>query len=759
MAFSKTNKLNGLDHLRALAIALVLLYHYCKLFPHPDWTEAWGSFGWVGVDLFFVLSGYLIASQLFEEVKENNNVNLKEFYVKRFFRIIPAYLTVVFLYFAFPVFKEREGLPPLWKFFTFTQNLGLDLKTQRAFSHAWSLCIEEQFYLLFPLGLFLFTFVSRRKFMLWSLVVLLLGTAVLRLISWNLFVAPLKGDPLFGLNWAKYIYYPTYNRLDSLLVGVGLAAISKFLPRTKEFFDRNYLVFLIVGLLLITASYFLCKEQATFNASIFGFSLVAVSFGCITSAALSPKSFLYRSESRVTWIIAVLSYSTYLLHKATIHLSQDFCSEQGLDPESTPVFWISISATFIAAGGLYLAIERPFMKLRSAILRKPGPTLVPKNVLPFLFLLFASSAFAQPQRFAAPSELKDSSFYLFVGNYTSGRPDSGIYIFKFNCNTGEVLKVTSGVQITNPSFLTVSDDGQYVYACTESKLKGGGSVSSFFFDSKKGSLKFLNKRSSMGENPVYISLFKNNQWLVNGNYTGGSISIFPIESNKTLQNATQIINYKDSSLIKERQDASHPHATVFSLDFKFLLVTDLGGDKIRSYKVNGDAKEPLELYKQFDCTPGSGPRHLTFHPNGKYCYVIEELSETVAAYNYFDGSLIPIQRIATRDTTPHISHGSADIHTSPDGKFLYASNRGDKNTITIFSVQQDGSLKLCGYQSTLGEHPRNFAIDPSGQYLLVANVGSNSIVVFKRNQENGLLSPTGITLTIPNPSCLVFRKI
>jgi peptidoglycan/LPS O-acetylase OafA/YrhL len=377
----KQNKYKGLDHLRALAILLVLLYHYCKLFPHPEWTEILGSFGWVGVDLFFVLSGFLIASQLFEGIKENNSVNLREFYFKRFFRIIPAYLAVVFLYFAVPIFKEREGLAPLWKYLTFTQNLGLDLKTQRAFSHAWSLCIEEQFYLLFPLILFGLTFIRKRKVMLWGLLILFLGTALLRLLSWNLFVAPFEGDPLFGLNWSKYLYYPTYNRLDSLLVGVSLAAISKFLPKTKQFFDRNYLTFLIAGLVLITVAYLVCKEQASFNASIFGFSLVALAFGCITVAALSPHCFLFKYGSRVTWLIALLSYSTYLLHKGVIHLTQDFCNEHGLPPNSSPVFWFSMLATFIAAAGLYLLIERPFMKLRTFLLRKrsavPEPLSAP----------------------------------------------------------------------------------------------------------------------------------------------------------------------------------------------------------------------------------------------------------------------------------------------------------------------------------------------------------------------------------------------
>ena len=145
------NRLFGLDHLRALAIILVFVYHYGRLFPHPEWTNSISKFGWTGVDLFFVLSGYLIASQLFAKIAQERKISFKEFFLKRFFRIIPAYIVVVTTYFLFPSFREREALAPLWKYLTFTQNLGLDAVRQGTFSHAWSLCIEEQFYFFFPM--------------------------------------------------------------------------------------------------------------------------------------------------------------------------------------------------------------------------------------------------------------------------------------------------------------------------------------------------------------------------------------------------------------------------------------------------------------------------------------------------------------------------------------------------------------------------------------------------------------------------------
>jgi peptidoglycan/LPS O-acetylase OafA/YrhL len=153
----RTVKLHGLDHLRAFAIIIVFLFHYQSNFAYPAWFPKLFLFGRTGVDLFFVLSGFLIASQLIERIKQHGGFSLKEFYIKRFFRIIPVYLVVVAIYFCFPFFREKEGLPPLWKFLTFTQNLGIDLKNGGAFSHAWSLCVEEHFYVFFPVVLLFFS--------------------------------------------------------------------------------------------------------------------------------------------------------------------------------------------------------------------------------------------------------------------------------------------------------------------------------------------------------------------------------------------------------------------------------------------------------------------------------------------------------------------------------------------------------------------------------------------------------------------------
>jgi 6-phosphogluconolactonase len=364
------------------------------------------------------------------------------------------------------------------------------------------------------------------------------------------------------------------------------------------------------------------------------------------------------------------------------------------------------------------------------------------------FLIFFSLFF---------SDLDSQSSYLFIGTYTQGKPDTGIFIYKFNSRAGTLESVCAGQNITNPSFLTTDPDGEFVYACTETKMKNAGSVTCFAFDAKKRRLKFINKQPSGGENPVYVSVHKSGKWLVNANYTSGSLSVFALSGNGEIKAFNTLIQYSDSSVNKNRQEKSHIHAAVFSPDGKVLFVTDLGGDKIWRYKFFPDSSHQLKSVEPAftKAYPGSGPRHFTFHPSGKFAYSIEELSETISVFEYTNENLLQIQRVPIRDSTVRVSSASADIHVSPDGKFLYASNRGERNTIAIFSVDlSTGKLTWKGDELTLGESPRNFAIDPTGKYLLVANAGSDNIIVFKRDAETGLLTDTGTHLKIPRPSCL-----
>jgi len=360
-------KLAGLDHLRALAITLVFIYHY-NLFAHPDWTYTIGEFGWTGVDLFFVLSGFLISSQLFTSLKNGSGLQLKEFYIKRSFRILPAYLFILALYFIIPGFKERPGLPPLWKFLTFTQNIGLDLSQTRAFSHAWSLCIEEQFYLLLPFTLLAFSKMKALRYGGYFILLLIISGLLTRLFCWHHYVEPVMNTPSMGFIWYKFIYYPSYARLEGLLTGVAIAAIFVFRPRLKEaLVKRSYLI-LLTGLALLTGAYFLCLDQFSFSASIVGFLLVSLGYGALVIAAVSPGNFLYRWSSKITTQLATLSYAIYLSHKAIIHLTQEWLSPQ-IDKSGSIMFLICTLTSLFAGLLLHYIIEKPFIRLRNRVLQ------------------------------------------------------------------------------------------------------------------------------------------------------------------------------------------------------------------------------------------------------------------------------------------------------------------------------------------------------------------------------------------------------
>ena len=350
--------------------------------------------------------------------------------------------------------------------------------------------------------------------------------------------------------------------------------------------------------------------------------------------------------------------------------------------------------------------------------------------------------------------------YLFVGSYTEGVPDTGIYVYTFDTESGELNRVSIVKDITNPSYLTISANGRYVYACTDTKMEEHGSVTAFRFDSVHGQLTLINKQPSGGENPVYVAALNSNKFVACANYSGGSVSIFPTNHDGSLNPYSQLIPFTGTSIIPDRQDKPYIHAAVFSPKGDYLILPDLGTDLVRVLKVDQALPQPLKvlLANNVHCVPGSGPRHFTFHPTLPYAYSIEELSGMVSAYKYDHGKLDSIQRIFSYSTIGN-SYISADIHISPDGLFLYASNREKDNTISIFSInQQNGLLSLVGHESTLGVHPRNFTIDPTGNFLLVANLSSDNIVVFKRNLKTGLLKKTKYEIKVSSPSCLQMRS-
>lgn len=370
---TQNKKFYGLDNLRAFAIIMVFLFHYLRYSEHPDWMPDIFMFGWTGVDLFFVLSGFLIASQLFAQIKKEGSFSMKEFYIKRFFRIIPIYYFVLTIYFIFPFFSNDFGkgqnLPPLWKFLTFTQNFGVDFANGRTWVQVWSLCVEEHFYLVLPITLLLLlkTNIFKKGYLL--LLLLFLAGFLIRLYSYDEIYIPQSNGEENILLWVQTIYFPTYNRLDGLLVGVAIAALYNYLPSVFTKLSKYANTIIVIGLILITIAYFQFGLDHLFRLSIFGFPLVSIGFGFMVLSAIMPNSFLYNWKSAILTKIAELSYGLYLIHMAVILSTRSLLFDYGIAKDSNLVFILSIVFCFLIALVLHYSIEKPFMKMRRRFLK------------------------------------------------------------------------------------------------------------------------------------------------------------------------------------------------------------------------------------------------------------------------------------------------------------------------------------------------------------------------------------------------------
>jgi 6-phosphogluconolactonase len=350
--------------------------------------------------------------------------------------------------------------------------------------------------------------------------------------------------------------------------------------------------------------------------------------------------------------------------------------------------------------------------------------------------------------------------YMIVGTYDSPKSE-GVYVYKFNSADGSAIAI-SHIKTSNPSFVTFSPDGKFVYAVHETAPQDGkgGDIASFAFNKETGTLTFINRQLSGGDHPCHVETDKTGKWLFASNYSSGSLSVLPINADGSLGIATTI-QHTGSGKNVQRQKGPHTHGAIISDDNKYLFVTDLGIDKVMIYAFDATTGKLTPAKQPFvQSVPGSGPRLFTFHPTNKFAYVIEELTGTVSVYKYKKGKLDVKERISTMLQNDTLFAGSADIHVSPDGKFLYASNRGDVNTIAIFSInKKNGKLTGIGHQSTLGKTPRNFSIDPSGKFLLCENQNSDEIVIFKRDVNTGLLSDSGKRIAVGKPVCIKWLTV
>ncbi|HWB24600.1 MAG TPA: lactonase family protein [Chitinophagaceae bacterium] len=347
-------------------------------------------------------------------------------------------------------------------------------------------------------------------------------------------------------------------------------------------------------------------------------------------------------------------------------------------------------------------------------------------------------------------------FYLFVGTYTTGGKSDGIYIYKFNPNRNEA-SIVGSVKSENPSFLAISKDQKYLYAVNENHGGDkGGDVSAFALDKKKGTLTFLNKQSTGGDDPCYVAIDSAGKNVVVANYSGGNLSVFKTNADGSLQPYTQLIAHEGYGVNVQRQEMPHVHCTVFSPDQKYVFAADLGNDRLYRYSFNpDDATAPLKATDPpyYEIPDGSGPRHIVFSPDKKYAYLISEMAGNVIAYSYNNGQLTQIQTIPSDITKTKGDKGSAEIDITPNGKFLYTSNRVTSNEVVAYKINSDGTLLEVGRTPT-GIHPRHFMIDPTGHFLLVANRDSNNIQVFIINKNYGILEATPTTIEVPSPVCL-----
>ena len=360
------------------------------------------------------------------------------------------------------------------------------------------------------------------------------------------------------------------------------------------------------------------------------------------------------------------------------------------------------------------------------------------------------------------------SHLVFVGTYT--RKESfvngkakGIYVYEMDKKTGALKFVNQSPPTVNPTYLVVHPNGKYLYAVNEvggDAANPTGSVSAFSIDPVSKELKPLNSVSSHGVAPCYISLEQSGKYVLVANYVSGTVAMFPVLEDGTLGEAASVVQHRGKGP-HPRQEGPHAHFIRNGPDNRFAYAADLGLDKIMIYKMDLTKGQliPAEPNAFAKTEAAAGPRQLAFHPNKHWVYEINELNGTIEAFQIdgATGALHHFQTIRATEKRKGSDLGSADIHITPSGKFLYASSRGDENNIAMYSIDnQSGKLSLIGFQSTLGKAPRNFAIDPSGTFLLVANQDTDNVVTFRIDPRSGKLMATGLQTKILTPVCLKF---
>jgi 6-phosphogluconolactonase len=363
--------------------------------------------------------------------------------------------------------------------------------------------------------------------------------------------------------------------------------------------------------------------------------------------------------------------------------------------------------------------------------------------------------------FAGAKNSSGKSYLVYIGTYTH-TASKGIYAYRFTPSTGDIVPLGVVAETAHPSYLIVHPNHRFLYAVNEHETatESGNTITAFAMDTKSGKLTFLNRVSSKGVGPCHIAIDKTGKILVAANFGSGSVAAFPIHSDGRLGEASAFIQHQGSSIDPERQAGPHAHCVVFSPDNRFVIVADRGLDKVFVYRLtlatgSLEPNDPPFIVLH----PGWGPRHLAFHPNGKYLYVVSEMGSrlTTLDYNAANGTLKELQTVSALPDGFTGRNVSAEVQVDRAGRFVYGSNRGD-NSIGVFAIDSNtGTLTLVEHVSTQGKTPRNFSLDPTGAYLFAANQDSANVVIFRVDQATGKLTPTGKVLTdATEPTCVLF---
>jgi 6-phosphogluconolactonase len=384
------------------------------------------------------------------------------------------------------------------------------------------------------------------------------------------------------------------------------------------------------------------------------------------------------------------------------------------------------------------------------------PRIAILGLFPLALVLLAPAE--QPLQAREPRMEKITAYF---GTYTGGKGSKGIYKASFDPATGKLGEPSLAAEVVNPSFLAIHPTGKYLYAVGEiadfDKKTRSGAVNAFAIQDD-GSLKFLNAESSGGGGPCHVTVDKAGKFVLAANYGGGSACVLPIEAEGKVGKMSGFVQHKGSSVNKSRQEGPHAHSINLDAANNYAFVADLGLDKVLIYKFDRETgKITPNDPAAGELKPGSGPRHFTFHPSGKFAYANNEMTSSVTLFDYdaTTGKLTPQQTLSTLPE-PTKGNSTAEIVAHPNGKFLYVSNRGH-NSIAQFVIDPTtGKLTANGHQGKGIKIPRNFALDPTGKWCLVCNQDGDSVIVFKVDAETGKLEPTESKIEVSRPVCVRF---